>query len=147
MVFGPAQLSDRRRPPSIWTPPQLGTTVPRGWFLSWGGPIWRGFLAALGAAQTPLQLDPTKFRSQPRGTAVPNWGGVQMEGGLRWSDHCTASGPTKPLLTNPYFGFLQFLAFFVFFLDLLGPWLGHGQAMAPTNPQKIQKRLKTAQIP
>ncbi len=27
-------VSDRHRAPSIWTPPQLGTTVPRGWFLN-----------------------------------------------------------------------------------------------------------------
>jgi hypothetical protein len=51
------------------------------------GSNWRGVWVALGAAQTPtLQLDPTLFRNKPRGTMVPNWGGVQMEGGLRRSD-------------------------------------------------------------
>ena len=41
-----------------------------------------------------------------------------------------SSGPTKPLLTNPYFGFLQFLAFFCDFVGFVGamawPWPSHG---------------------
>ncbi len=58
-----------------------------------------------------------------------------------------ASGPTKPLLTNPYFGFLQFLAFvFNVFVGFVGamawPWPSHG----PNKSPKITKSLKTAKI-
>ncbi len=56
-------------------------------------------------------------------------------------------GPTKPLLTNPYFGFLQFLAVCMVFGDLLGamawPWSVHG----PNKSQKITKKAKNCNNP
>ena len=42
----------------------------------------------------PVNLDPTSFRNQSRGTVIPNWGGVQMEEGLGRSDITTNRGCT-----------------------------------------------------
>jgi hypothetical protein len=41
----------------------------------------------------------------------------------------------------------DFSLFFVFLGDLLGPWLGHGHAMAPTNQTKSQKHTKNCKNP
>ncbi len=50
---------------------------------------------------------------------------------MLWVPQCR-SGPTKPLLTNPYFEFLQILDFFVMFLGFVG-----AMAMAKPWPQAM----------
>ncbi len=56
------------------------------------------------------------------------------------------SGPTKPLLTNPYFGFLQFLCIFVIFRICWGRGLARPTPRPQQIPQNHKKRLKTAEI-
>ncbi len=56
-------------------------------------------------------------------------------------------GPTKPLLTNPYFGFLQFLTFFCECFGFVGalawPWPSQG----PSKSKKKQKKVKNCKNP
>jgi hypothetical protein len=71
----------------------------------------------------------------------------EVEAPQRLQPFASSSGPTKPLLTNPYFGFLQFLAFFYDFLGFVGamawPWPSQG----PNKSKNIIKNIKNCKNP
>ncbi len=84
-------------------------------------------LGAAGAAQTPNigNCRPTQ-KPSIKNTSVLCYRSCQ--------------GLVNAYLQTPTLDVCSFYPFFMNLFDLLGPWLGHGQATAPINPKKSLKK-------